>query len=390
MAERLRGFWETYERYLETIALTRRPNTVARYRSRIADFIRHLKATHRHLRSFAQLKRRHIEGWLRYEASRKVPTTNSLLRRATRRHNVIGVRHFLEELSAWGWEKAPPEGLFLRSDLPPLEQYLPKPLSQESDEALKKELRAMGTIKTLGLLLLRATGMRIGELRDLELDCLEALPENQWAIRVPLGKLHSDRVIPVDGEAVKIVEEMRRLRGFHPPIPHPDTGKPTHFLLLRSNGRRPGLSGVGKTLRRAAERAQLKERAWPHRLRHTYATEMLRGGMSLPVLMRILGHRTIGMTLMYSQVTQSDVQRAYLATLESTKHRYKLPEPPLLVAAPAQTPITAANTLTLLHAAASQMEAFRRNQKNPLAKKKLQRLVERLRRAAQAFARIQL
>ena len=117
MAKRNRGLWETYDRYIEAIALNRRPITVARYRYRLSDFIRHLKSTHRHLRSFCELRRRHIEGWLRYEASRKVPTTNSLLRKSTRRHNVIEVRHFLEELSALGWEEAPPEGLFLRSDL---------------------------------------------------------------------------------------------------------------------------------------------------------------------------------------------------------------------------------------------------------------------------------
>ena len=44
----------------------------------------------------------------------------------------------------------------------------------------------------------------------------------------------------------------------------------------------------------------------------TFATEMLRLGVSLPALMQLLGHKDISMTLRYVQVTQQDLQRIYL------------------------------------------------------------------------------
>src|SRR5260370_25566725 len=46
-----------------------------------------------------------------------------------------------------------------------------------------------------------------------------------------------------------------------------------------------------------------------HQLRHTFATEMIRLGVSLPALMQLLGHKNIHMTMRYVKVTQSDVQR---------------------------------------------------------------------------------
>jgi site-specific recombinase XerD len=47
-----------------------------------------------------------------------------------------------------------------------------------------------------GLLLLRSTGMRVGELLDLELDCLVDFGSYGTWLRVPLGKLNTERMVP--------------------------------------------------------------------------------------------------------------------------------------------------------------------------------------------------
>jgi len=47
-------------------------------------------------------------------------------------------------------------------------------------------------------LLIRHTGMRIGECADLSFDGLRAIGPNQWAVHVPLGKLKTERMVPVD------------------------------------------------------------------------------------------------------------------------------------------------------------------------------------------------
>jgi len=53
---------------------------------------------------------------------------------------------------------------------------------------------------------------------------------------------------------------------------------------------------------------------YPHLFRHSYATEMLHGGMNPLVLMKILGHETLDMiTSVYQQLTVSDSHAAAMA-----------------------------------------------------------------------------
>ena len=49
----------------------------------------------------------------------------------------------------------------------------------------------------------------------------------------------------------------------------------------------------------------------PHRFRHTFASDMLRAGVSLPALMKLMGHSNIQTTLVYINVTPLDVYQQY-------------------------------------------------------------------------------
>jgi site-specific recombinase XerD len=49
----------------------------------------------------------------------------------------------------------------------------------------------------------------------------------------------------------------------------------------------------------------------PHRFRHTFASDMVRGGVSLPALMQLMGHAQIQTTLVYMQVTPLEVYQQY-------------------------------------------------------------------------------
>src|SRR5207302_5760465 len=60
-------------------------------------------------------------------------------------------------------------------------------------------------------------------------------------------------------------------------------------------------------------------------MRHTYSTSMLRAGVSLPALMKLLGHRTANMTLRYIEITQMDLQREFRLARQSPRHLVPLP-----------------------------------------------------------------
>jgi Phage integrase family len=74
-----------------------------------------------------------------------------------------------------------------------------------------------------GLLLLRATGMRISELLDLELDCLLDFAGHGTWLQVPVGKLNSERTVPLDPDTVQVIDAWIAQRGRQRALSHPAT-----------------------------------------------------------------------------------------------------------------------------------------------------------------------
>jgi hypothetical protein len=69
----------------------------------------------------------------------------------------------------------------------------------------------------------------------------------------------------------------------------------------------------------------LSERLTTHRLRHSFATSLMNGGMSLLGIMKLLGHRDFRMTLRYTQIVDETVGREYFEALSRIADRYQLP-----------------------------------------------------------------
>jgi hypothetical protein len=89
-----------------------------------------------------------------------------------------------------------PPDLIRQEDFPPQPLYLPRPLPPQKDQLLQQELRRTDDLAANALLLTRASGIRVGECLDLPLDCLQQVGPDQWALHVPLGKLHNERWFP--------------------------------------------------------------------------------------------------------------------------------------------------------------------------------------------------
>ena len=62
-------------------------------------------------------------------------------------------------------------------------------------------------------------------------------------------------------------------------------------------------------------------RANPHRFRHTYASDMVTAGVSLPALMQLMGHANIQTTLVYVQLTPQDVYQQYARAVANQVRR---------------------------------------------------------------------
>jgi site-specific recombinase XerD len=301
-----------FEEQLQVMAATLRPRTIKNYRVHANRFLRYLHRNHPDLHAPGQLQRNpHILGWLRCLAQENPPLSNK-----SRRAALICIRRLLDDLADNGYSLA--NALILSQDLPPRDHYLPRPVSPECDRLLNHELRQTDDLLANALLLIRATGMRISECLHLKKDSLRHLGPNQWALHVPLGKLHNERWVPMDHDAHAIFHRILSLT-----VPNPTSA----FLLLLPNGSRVSYDRMRKALKSASIKAGCPP-VRPHQLRHTFATVMLRAGISLPVLKEILGHRDIRMTMGYVQVTQNDMQREYHQARQKIATLHALPQLP--------------------------------------------------------------
>ncbi len=282
--------------------------SITSYRGTVRHFLTYLGAQHPEVHSLDQLRRDpHILGWLALLRSHNPP-----LAAITRANYVLYLRRMLEEL-AWTQQLPALTHLLGRDDVPRKERRLPRPLTPEQDQLIQQELLRRNDLVSNVLLLLRHTGMRIGECVDLSVDCVRPLGPNQWAIHVPLGKLKTERWVPVDSMVCQLVERIRSLR----PPTAPKAGR---LLLPRPRGRFMLIRRLRAALRDVAAAAGITARIVPHQFRHTYGTEMLRTGVGFAGVMKLLGHKSPHMTLEYLEITQQDLQREFHLALSHPRH----------------------------------------------------------------------
>lgn len=299
------------------LATTLRPSTVRQYAQTVRLFTAYLRESFPAVRRASHLRRDpHILGWLEYLWQRRARSTVKPLCSQTRGAHLIRLRKLFDLLADHAFPPRP--GLLLSEDIPRPDQTLPRPLTPEDDLRLQAELRRRNDLLANALLLQRLTGMRIGETADLAPGCLRHIGGEDWALHVPVGKLHSERWTPVDEQVRSIVTRLRFLATL-PPAATPE------FLLPRPKGPEALCQELRAALAEAAAAAGISAHIVPHQLRHTYATSMLRAGVSLPALMKLLGHRTANMTLRYVEITQQDLQREFRLARLTPRHLIPLP-----------------------------------------------------------------
>lgn len=307
--------------YLECAAGTRTSSTVDNIDRRLGQFARFIAHADPALASLAGLDRqRHIEPYLAAVAAARHPVTAAPLSASERRSRILTVGRMIDDIIEWGWAEAPIHRLIFPRDIPRLPRPLPRYLPADADRRLTGALHASpNRLRADALLLLRATGMRIGELIDLELDCVHEVPGAGAWLKVPLGKLDTERMVPIDPETLELLDRITEHRSPGQPLPHPRTGKRVDFLLTHQ-GRRVSRDTLRNELTRAATEAGLKS-ATPHQLRHTYATALVNSGVSLQALMALLGHVSAEMSLRYGRLFDATVRADYEKALTLAKTR---------------------------------------------------------------------
>ena len=300
-------------RYLETCSTTLRPSTIEDRCDNFEVFGMWLRDHHPGIVRLDQLDRQVMEQfliWNHTRPSRGRRANGQPISLARQRGAVSALKTFFEDIALWGWAERPRRPLIHRSDLPRLARALPRALSPADDRDL---MAAVGQLDDVAgrcaITILRGTGMRSGELLDLELGCLADYHDHGTWLRVPIGKLDTERSVPVDEATLAAFDEWTHHRRPSRPLQHPRTHRPVEFMWV-INGRRMSEGRLRRNLELAANNAGIGH-VHPHQLRHTYATTLVNGGMSIEALMALLGHVTPEMTLRYAHLASDSIRTAY-------------------------------------------------------------------------------
>jgi len=160
-------------------------------------------------------------------------------------------------------------------------------------------------------------GLRSKEVLSLNRDDL-LLAESQIRVR---GKGSKIRFLPLAPETVELLDHYLRLE-------RPAITDTAVFVSLKGHARGMRMTPEGlRSLFRHHRVTTGVVHANPHRFRHTFASDMIRAGVSLPALMQLMGHSQIQTTLVYIQLTPLDVYQQYARAVKQHVRPTLPPEP---------------------------------------------------------------
>jgi integrase len=288
----------TMTAYLEQIAVSSRPGTVDAAALALRQFATHVTRTDPACASVAAVERRHVESFKVALAARSGRT--GALSTQTIRHRLGMLRTFFERIIDWDYPDAPRRVPVFAGDIPNADEPLPKFLD---DPTAAKFMAALAVEpnkrRRLIVELLARTGMRVGEIGGLRDDAMYRLGDTYW-LRIPIGKLHNDRTVPLHPMLVGLINDYRTWRG-------PTT---TGLLVERDDHQPMDPRTIYRHVTAVARRAGVGH-VHPHALRHTLATQCINLGMSLEAIAALLGHRSPRMTLVYARISDTTVAEQY-------------------------------------------------------------------------------
>ena len=300
----------TMRRYLAQLAISMRPGSVALADTTLRHFAVYLTAHHRDVTSAAQIRRTHIEGfktWLAarpgYRGSRSPAATTIGMR--------LGhLRCFFDRTIEWGYQDAPARNPVFSGDNPIRDKPLPRFLDDADATALLAAARQLPSLfDRVAVEILARTGLRKGEFLRLATDAIVRIGDGEW-LHVPVGKLHTDRYIPLHPRVKDLLGQWLAHRDGQP-------GK----LMFTDHGRPVPQTRVDAAVRRAATAAGIGH-VTPHQLRHTLATQAINRGMSLEAIAALLGHRSMSMTMTYARIADRTVAEEYFAVSRQVEALY--------------------------------------------------------------------
>lgn len=290
---------EAYREYL--LARGFSPRVVKEYPASVRHFLAHVEASEGRL-DIRLFSRAHVEDYhgalLVRPSNRKRP-----LGASTRLLRLLHVRSFFRFLHLTGRIAWDPTAALL---LPKASKPLPAHLLTEEEAGrllLAVNLKDPLGVRDRALLeLLYGSGLRVSEALGLTLSDVDLGGE----ALVVMGKGQRQELVPVLGEAKRAMDHY--LHFARPKLLRRGEAAEVVFLSLR--GRPLHAIDVAARIRVYAQKAGLSQRPTPHSFRHSCATHLLKAGADIRFIQRLLRHKSISTTQVYTRLDLRDVQEA--------------------------------------------------------------------------------
>jgi len=173
------------------------------------------------------------------------------------------------------------------------------PLTQKEVSDFFSSLNTWRDLSMAGFMLF--CGLRSKEVINIKLSDINT--DERYA-RV-LGKGNKERIVPLADDLLGAVGKYLRLE-------RPKTDSQVLFVVLKGQNRgQPLTKAAFRTVFRYHRRISGIYNANPHRFRHTFGANMTRAGVSLIVLMRLMGHTHVRTTIQYVNLSASDIRTEF-------------------------------------------------------------------------------
>ncbi|PTK67361.1 site-specific tyrosine recombinase XerD [Staphylococcus borealis] len=150
--------------------------------------------------------------------------------------------------------------------------------------------------------LLYATGMRVTELIQIEIDDVNLI---MGFVKV-FGKGNKERIIPLGDTVIEYLDTY--INTVRPQLLKKTV---TNVLFLNMHGRALTRQGIWKLIKQYGLKANINKTLTPHTLRHSFATHLLENGADLRAVQEMLGHSDISTTQLYTHVSKTQIRQMY-------------------------------------------------------------------------------
>ena len=214
-----------------------------------------------------------------------------------------GIRSFYKYLLLSGEIEQDPTELL---ESPHLGERLPEVLSTDEIDQIQKSIdlsKPEGQRNKTIIEVLFSCGLRVSELVNLKLSNLYL---EEGFVRV-MGKGSKERLVPISSKAIRELQYWFADRN----LMKIQQGE-EDYVFLNRRGKHLTRTMILIMLKRQAVAAGITKTISPHTLRHSFATELLKGGADLRAIQAMLGHESIGTTELYMHIDTTTLREEIL------------------------------------------------------------------------------